>query len=33
VAQTLAEHGFHNVHPLYGGLNAWREAGYPVERK
>jgi len=24
--------GFHNVHPLSGGLEAWRQAGFPVER-
>jgi len=29
----LAEHGFHNVHPLHGGFDAWRKAGYPVEHK
>jgi rhodanese-related sulfurtransferase len=33
VAQTLLEHGFHNVHPLYGGFDAWRKAGYPVDPK
>jgi rhodanese-related sulfurtransferase len=33
VAQTLADQGFSNVHPLYGGFDAWRDAGYPLERK
>jgi rhodanese-related sulfurtransferase len=33
VAQTLAEHGFRNVHPLYGGFDAWKRAGLPLERK
>lgn len=23
--------GFHNVHPLSGGLEGWRQAGFPVE--
>jgi rhodanese-related sulfurtransferase len=33
VAQKLLDHGFKNVHPLYGGFDAWVEAGYPVESK
>jgi rhodanese-related sulfurtransferase len=33
VAQTLLENGFHNVHPLSGGFDAWRRAGYPLEKK
>ena len=33
VAQTLMENGWKNVHPLYGGFDAWTEAGLPVERK
>jgi hypothetical protein len=33
VAQMLLERGFHNVHPLCGGFDAWRKAGYPLERK
>jgi len=33
VAQQLLDHGFKNVHPLYGGFDAWVEAGYPVEAK
>jgi len=32
-AQELMEAGFHNVHPLYGGFDAWKKAGLPVERK
>src|SRR5262245_38957622 len=32
VAIRAAAIGFHNVHPLSGGLEAWREAGFPVER-
>lgn len=30
--QTLAAHGFANVHPVAGGMLAWHEAGYPVVR-
>lgn len=33
MAQTLTENGFHNVHPLYGGFDAWRDAGYPLFQK
>ena len=33
MAQILLDHGFKNVHPLYGGFDAWREAGYPIEAK
>jgi len=25
--------GFKNVHPLYGGFDAWEKAGYPVDPK
>jgi len=32
VAIRAAAIGFHNVHPLSGGLEAWRQAGFPVER-
>jgi len=32
VALRAAAIGFHNVHPLSGGLEAWRQAGFPVER-
>jgi rhodanese-related sulfurtransferase len=31
VARELIHHGFKNVHPLYGGLAAWQEAGYPLD--
>jgi rhodanese-related sulfurtransferase len=31
-AQTLAGMGYENVEVLGGGLNAWEEAGLPVER-
>jgi len=31
VALRAAQIGFHNVHPLSGGLEAWRQAGFPVE--
>ncbi len=27
------ERGFKNVHPLYGGFDAWRDAGGPLEPK
>jgi 3-mercaptopyruvate sulfurtransferase SseA len=27
------EHGFKNVHPLYGGFDAWRDAKAPLELK
>jgi 3-mercaptopyruvate sulfurtransferase SseA len=27
------EHGWKNVHPLYGGFDAWEKAGLPVEPK
>lgn len=30
-AETLSEMGFANVAVLAGGLNAWREAGLPVD--
>jgi rhodanese-related sulfurtransferase len=33
VARTLMEKGYKNVHPLYGGFDAWKEAGGPVEQK
>jgi membrane protein DedA with SNARE-associated domain/rhodanese-related sulfurtransferase len=31
VAKTLINHGFKEVRPLYGGLDAWIEAGYGVD--
>ena len=30
---TLIAQGYKNVHPLLGGFEAWRQAGYPVERR
>jgi rhodanese-related sulfurtransferase len=33
VAQELLERGWKNAHPLYGGFDAWVEAGYPTEPK
>jgi 3-mercaptopyruvate sulfurtransferase SseA len=27
------EHGYTNVHPLEGGMNAWRDKGYPLVAK
>jgi 3-mercaptopyruvate sulfurtransferase SseA len=27
------EHGWKNVHPLFGGFDAWNEAGLPVDAK
>ena len=30
-ALLLARHGYRNVHPLKGGLDGWRQAGYGVE--
>jgi rhodanese-related sulfurtransferase len=33
VAQALIEHGWKNVHPLYGGFNAAVEAGLPLDPK
>jgi rhodanese-related sulfurtransferase len=33
VALSLMENGWKNVHPLYGGFDAWQQAGYPVEPK
>jgi rhodanese-related sulfurtransferase len=31
LADSLREFGYENVHLLYNGWTAWREAGYPVE--
>jgi rhodanese-related sulfurtransferase len=33
VAQKLMDQGYKNVHPLYGGFDAWKQAGGPVEPK
>jgi rhodanese-related sulfurtransferase len=31
MALLLNSHGYKNVHPLTGGLEGWREAGFVVE--
>jgi membrane protein DedA with SNARE-associated domain/rhodanese-related sulfurtransferase len=31
MALLLDSHGYRNVHPLSGGLEGWRQAGFPVE--
>ena len=31
IAGLLNRHGYRNVRPLRGGLEAWRHAGFPVE--
>jgi rhodanese-related sulfurtransferase len=31
VAEMLMARGYKDVHPLHGGLDAWREAGGPLE--
>lgn len=31
-AETLAELGYRHVYNVVGSMNAWMEAGYPVER-
>jgi rhodanese-related sulfurtransferase len=33
VALQLLENGYKNVHPLYGGFDAWQQAGLPVDPK
>jgi rhodanese-related sulfurtransferase len=33
VAQILLDHGWKNVHPLYGGFEAWEQAGGRTEPK
>jgi rhodanese-related sulfurtransferase len=33
VALQLLEKGWKNVHPLYGGFDAWQSAGLPVDPK
>ena len=33
VANIFVKHGFHNVRALLGGLQAWKDAGYPVKPK
>ena len=27
------EHGWKNVHPLFGGFDAWQKAGLPLDPK
>lgn len=31
LAKALMQHGFERVRPLRGGIEAWKEAGFPVE--
>jgi rhodanese-related sulfurtransferase len=31
LAQFLLQNGFRQVTPIQGGLEAWMEAGYPIE--
>ena len=33
MAQMLLDRGWMDVHPLRGGFDAWRAAGYPIEPK
>jgi hypothetical protein len=33
VAQELAERGWKNVHPLYGGFDAWVKEDMPLDPK
>jgi len=33
VAQEIMDYGYANAHPLHGGFEAWRRAGFPVEPK
>jgi rhodanese-related sulfurtransferase len=33
VALQLMQQGWKNVHPLYGGFDAWQDAGLPIEPK
>jgi len=33
MAQKLMDLGYKNVHPLYGGFDAWKKAGGAVEPK
>jgi rhodanese-related sulfurtransferase len=32
ITQYLKEQGYTNVHNMEGGINAWQQAGYPVEK-
>jgi len=31
VALLLRKNGFNRIRPLQGGLDAWRERGYPLD--
>jgi len=31
-SKLLAEHGFNNIENMMGGIVAWKDAGYPVEK-
>jgi len=33
VAQDLSARGWKNVHPLYGGFEAWQKAGLQLDAK
>jgi 3-mercaptopyruvate sulfurtransferase SseA len=33
VAHALVRAGWSDVRPLLGGFDAWRRAGYPLEKK
>ena len=33
VALKLIQRGYKNVYPRLGGFEAWRKAGYPLERR
>jgi rhodanese-related sulfurtransferase len=33
VAGKLRQHGFTRIRPLLGGLDAWIDAGMPVDRE
>ena len=33
VASRMTDKGFHNVYNLDGGIKAWKEDGFPVEKK
>ena len=33
MALQLLEKGWKNAHPLYGGFDAWQQAGLPVDPK
>jgi len=33
VALIIRRHGIEHIRPLQGGLEAWRQRGYPLETK